>query len=600
MPTVDPQHIVLATLAGSLVLFVTDALRYDLVALLVVLVLAATRCLTAEEAFAGFSSHAVILIASMYVFGFAVTRWGVAETISQKLLVAGGRGEAGIAMRVTLISALLSSVLSNTGVVAALIPVLSSAARKLRIPASRLMIPLAFGSLVGGLVSVLGTSNNIAINQVIREHGARPFELFEFAHLGLCLIVVVCLYFFGPGRMLLPRTRVSETLSEHYQVPKFVTEVLVEPNSTLINRLVADADTLARYDISVLGIVRPGEEDSVMAPGPYNRIRADDVLIIQGDPDGIVRLREDLGVRERDHVDVGDTRLDSADVLLVEAVVPAGSELIETTLKENDFHASTGINVVAFSHHGSPQTGRVTDQRLGVGDSVLLQGHRRDIQRLRRSRQLLVLDEVETAPIGRGAVVTLVLLALVLILGALHVMPLPVAALAGAVGLVLTRAVKADEALRNIDWSILILTGGMLALGAAFQRHGLGARVAEWIGGMGGLGDTPWMLIGLLLAVTAGLTQVLNHVATAVMMTPVALSLADQLGYDSRPFLMAVLCASSLAFMSPIAHQANAMVMGPGDYKYRDFLRVGTPLTLVLGAVATVLIPLFWPFTSAQ
>ena len=588
-------YIVLLTLVGSLLLFLTDLLRYEVVAILVVVVLALTGCLSAEEAFAGFASPAVVVIASMYVFGHAFSRAGVADAISNRFLRGHEGGEVGLMLRVTLIAGLLSSVLSNTGVVATLMPVCSSLARRYKVPVSRLMMPMAFGSMLGGLVTVIATSTNIAINQVVRAHGGDPFGLFEFSPLGLILLGTGCLYFLGPGRLLLPRSPIDQSLSERYQVPKFVTEILVEPSSTLINRAVADTDLFSRYKINVLGIVRSGGEGTVLAPGPYNRIRADDTLILQGAPDDILRLSEEMPLRQRRSVEAENTRLYSDDVRLVEALIPAGSPLIGSTLVQNDFRTRTGLNVLALAKSGRVQLKRIQDTVLEVGDTLLLQGHVRDIERVPREREVIVLEELKNAH-RRGATLSVTVLLTVLILATATSIPLSVLALTGAAALVLFKVVRAEEVPQIIDFAVIALVGGMLALGRAFDQHGWGRTVAGWFLDMGDDGYSMQVVLASLLFATVALTQVLNNVSTAVIMTPVALELAEQMGVSERPLLMAVVTGSSLAFMSPVSHQANAMVLGPGGYRYRHFVRAGTGLTLLTAGVAVLLIPMLFPF----
>lgn len=592
----EEPYVVLAILAGSLVLFVTDALRYDLVAVGVVLALILTGCLETGEALRGFSSQAVALIASMYVFGHAFTRSGVAEALGNRVLRGDSGGEVRLVFRVTLLSGLLSSVLSNTGVVATLMPVCSALSRTYRIPLSRLLLPLAFGSLLGGLVTVVGTSTNIAINEEILQSGGRPFGLFEFSHLGLILLGVGTVYLVGPGRYLIPRSPTDQTLAERYQVPKFVTEILVEPTSTLINRAVADVDLFKKHNVAVLGIIRAGGESPVLAPGPYNRVRADDTLILQGAPEDILRLGQEMPFVRRGSADAADTRLYSDDVQLVEAVIPANSMFVGQTLTSSEFRSRTGLNVLAMAKHGEVQLKRLQNLVMEVGDTLLVQGHQRDIERARRERGVLVLDEVRPSHFGRQAWISIGLLAAVLSLATLTEVSLAALGMTGAMGLVLLGIVRADEVSRAIDWTVIALVGGMLALGEAFDRWGLSDAVASWLAGLGNDGMTPHGLLVLLLAATMLLTQVLNNVSTAVIMTPVAGQLATTVGVDSRPFLMAIVTGSSLAFLSPVAHQANAMVMGPGGFSYKDFLRAGTPLALITVAAAAVMIPVFWPF----
>lgn len=595
MGSLDPQVIVLATLAASLVLFVTDAVRYDAVAIGVVLVLAGTGVLNYEEAFASFAAPAVVLVASMYAFAAAVSRAGITEGICNRMFrKKESESEGKLTFKVVLVTGLMSSVLSNAAVVATMIPVLGSLSRRLQIPASRLLMPMAFGSLLGGMLTVIGTSKNIAVNGAIERLGAEPFGLFDFSLFGFILLIIGGLYFLGPGRLLLPRGRVDTTLSEHYRVPEFLTEVLVEPGSTLINRPVFEIDVFERFDIKLLGLIRAGGE-KVMAPGPYNRIRTDDVLMLQGEPNSIVRMRVELGLRQRHSVEVGDIKLTSDDVQLVEGVVPATSTLVGATIRSADFRDKTGVNCLAISQHGDLQLRQITEIPLQVGDTLLLQGHAHDLHRLTESRELIVLGEHHAPDLGRNALITGLVLAVVLLLGASKLVHISVAALGGAVSLVLLRTIRPDDVRRSIDWSVLILIGGMLALGRAFQNHGLDTLVAKWMSGISGDIQNPILIIGMLFTVSLALTQVINHLAAAVIMTPVAFSLATELGISDRACFMAVLTGAEFAFMSPVAHQANAMIMGPGDYKYRDFLKCGTPLSVLLVIVGTILIPLIWP-----
>jgi di/tricarboxylate transporter len=608
----EPQSIVLAVLIGSFLLFVTDAIRYEVTALGVVVVLVLTGCLTVQEGFQGFSSNAVVLIASMYVFGHAFTKSGLAEGLGRRMIgrstpqmdpskpgtLSGRVHEASLVLRMTVASGLLSSVLSNTGVVATLIPVANSISRKMRIPLSKLLLPLAYGSLVGGLVTVIATSTNIAINDILREldGSGGPFGLFEFSQLGLVLLLITTLYFAGPGRWLLPTSSVEETLSERYQVPKFVTEVLVEPTSELINRNVADIEVFQRYNVAVLGIVRAGGERPVLAPGPYNRVRAEDTLILQGAPDDVLRLSEVLPMRRRSSVEAGPTRLYSDDVRLIEAVIPAGSEYVGQSLASSEFRTRTGLNVLAMSRHGLLQLQRLQEITLDIGDTLLVQGHLADISRARRQRQLLVLDEVQAPIASRRSWIVLATLAAVLLSAALTDQPLAILGMAGALILVLTRVVLPDEVPKVIDLKVIALVGGMLALGTAFQRVGLDKACVQVISATLGEGFSNHGALALVLGVTMLFTQVLNNVSTAVIMTGIAAELAITLDVSPRPLLMAVVTGSSLAFLSPVAHQANAMVMGPGGYRYRDFLMVGFPLALLTGITSVVLIPIWWPF----
>tara|TARA_R110002126_G_scaffold10067_15_gene45122 strand:- start:180 stop:2018 length:1839 start_codon:yes stop_codon:yes gene_type:complete len=609
VPTLDPAVVVLALLAISLVLFALDLVRYDLVAIGVVVALVFTGTLGPEQAFSGFASEAVILIGSMYVFGHAIGRTGMAEALGRRFLRVKRGAERPLVARLAVLAGTLSSVLSNTGVVATLIPVCAGVGRRRRVAVSRLLMPLAFGSLLGGLVTVIATSTNIVVNQAIRDApaalGVEPFTMFEFTHLGLILLGAGTLYLIGPGRALLPKSSVDQPLTERYQVPKFVTEILVEPNSTLINRAVSEVDVFRRHGVTVLGIVRPGGETSVLAPGPYNRIRAEDTLILQGIPDDILALSEELPLKQRTYVETDRTRLYSDDVRLVEAVIPGGSRLVGRNLVQTQFGKRSNLNVLAISRAGELQLDRLEKVKLETGDTLLVQGHQPDIDNARAERDLLVLDEIGKPHLDRKGWTVMGILAFVLMLAALTPISIAALGLAGVLGLVVTGILRSDEVYRSVDWSVVMLVGGMLALGVGFQNHVLTpdhtGNLQSWIAGMMEAGTVgPLGLFLVLLVVTVGLTQILNNVSTAVILTPIALELAVVAGVSERPFLMAVITGTSLAFLSPVAHQANTMVMGPGGYRFRDYVRVGLPLAIGLTVLAGFLIPIFWPFTPVN
>ncbi len=593
----NDQFIVLAILVTSLALFIVDKLRYDVIAVLVVISLAASRVLSPEMAYAGFASPAVVLVACMYVFGYSVSKWGLAEQLGQKLLVRGNAdkvNETWLIARICIVSGLLSALLSNAGVVAALIPVISTVAKRTQIAVSRLLIPLSYASLVGGMMTLIGTSKNIAVNDQYRtmtmgaDGVGRSFGMFEFSLFGFCLLVALTLYFIGPGRLLLPTSNLEDDLAERFEATRYTSELDVSNDSSLIGQTIVDSHLNDHEGVRVLGIIRPNA-DNLLAPGRYNRIATGDALLLQGDSAAILEVRKEYNLTA---ADVSKSILTGRDVSLVEAVVPAGSELAGSTLREADFAARTGLNALGLSSAGALHLTKIGRIPLMVGDSLLVQGHRPDIERMRRSRSLLILDEVRTPLSGRGASITLGFLFAVVALAALTSLHISLAGMLGVVGLLATRTITPHDIRGAIDWSVLILIGGMMALGTAFQESGLAAMIAHAIADAE-LGTTA--LIATLLISTMALTQFMNYVAAALIMTPVAIDMAAQIpGDNEKILLMAVITGASMAFMTPVAHQCNAMVMGPGGYRYRDFLRVGAPLTLFLILLSIYLLPVFF------
>ncbi|MFT7485781.1 MAG: di/tricarboxylate transporter [Candidatus Paceibacteria bacterium] len=293
-----------------------------------------------------------------------------------------------------------------------------------------------------------------------------------------------------------------------------------------------------------------------------------------------------------------DTQLVSNDVQLVEAVVPAGSPLEGHTLKETDFQERTGLNVLAISKNGEVQPGRLTEAQLEVGDTLLIQGHDRDLDRIRRTRELILLDLLVTPPIGRGAMLTILTLAVVLTAGFFGWMPLSVAVIGGALFLLVTKCVPAKDLYQMLDVQALVLIGGMLALGQGFRVSGLDQRMAQELRTLGDTTGSHYFMVAALLLGASVLTQVTTHIAAATIMTPVALSIAEEMAVDDRAFVIAVITGTSCAFLSPVAHPANAMVVGPGDYKYRDFIKIGAPLLVLVFAVAVFLIPAMFPLKA--
>jgi di/tricarboxylate transporter len=506
----------------------------------------------------------------------------------------GRATERWLVVRVVLLSAVLSSVLSTAAIVATMIPVLGTLARRSNVPLSRMLMPMSLGALLGDLLTLISTSKNVAVNGIIEQLGGRPFTMFEFTLFGVVILAVGTLYFMGPGQKLLPRVK-EETLAEQYGVPEFLTEIMVDTPSALVGRTVAESGAAEKYGVTILNIARGEQTTSMLAPSPHERIRKGDVLLVQGTSDAILRMRKDLGLHVRDTLTVGGSELAAFDVQLVEAVIPTGSVLVGRSLADADFRALYNLNVLAIAKHGNVQALQAASKRLDVGDTLLIQGHTKDIERAHQHKKIIAMFEHSSSVFGRGGVLTLVLLAIVLLLPTLLPVHPSVAALIGVVGLLGLRCLRPVDVLRAQDFPVLLLLGGMLALGAAFEKHGLGEDVAAWLIGGGRAFGNPLALIVMLLVVTTLLTQLINSLAAAAIMTPVALSLAAELGSDDRALLMAVVAGASFAYMSPVAHQGNTMVMGPGHYRYRDFLRVGTPLTLIVIAVAAALIPLFWP-----
>lgn len=602
------HSILVATVAaGSVAFFVSGRIRYDLIAMGIVLVLAASGTIGTEQALAGFGSGAAVLLASMFVVARAITRTGLAEVGAQLLARWGGRTELRLLLVTGIAATLISTVLNDTAVVAILMPVVVSLARRSGIPPSRLLMPLAYASLYGGMCSVIGTSTNVAINGTIRARvleaeksgtaealgGLHTFSLFEFSLLGLAISGVGLGWMLLCGRRLLPARVRDESLTERYEVRRFLTEVLISPASGFVGKPLAVAHLGERYGISCLGIVRR-DGDAVLAPTPYNYVRDGDTLILQGEPQQLVKFQEESRATLIPEARVGDVELRSSDVSIVEAIVPPNSPLVGQRLAESPLGESYRANVIALWRDGESYGTGLRDVRLLPGDALLLQAHAKDLQRLRRDQMLVLVEpEAGARSIGPKAWLTLAILGLGVGLAGAELLALPVATLLMAALVVSFRCVDPDEIYESIDWKVILLTAGLLPLGLAFEQHGLSSGIAEGLRGLSGTG-AHLALLAALYATSVALTQVTTNVATGILLTPVAIDLALALGAPPNAYVLAVLFGASTAFLTPMAHAANLMVMGPGDYRFADYVRVGLPQALVTMLFAVLAIYLWY------
>ncbi len=581
MPGLDPQIAVLSILAVSLALFLTDALRYDVVALLVVLALAATGTLAPSEAFAGFASEPVVVVAALSLFGHVLTRLGVGDALSRRFVSAGG-SEGLLVLRIVGVSAVLASLLSDVAVVAILLPLVSAAASARGVPLARYLLAVSYGAFLGDLLLLVGSAKNLAVNGVLAARGAETFGVFGFTHYGLIVLVVGALWLAWPGRALLPR---GAARAAPAAARAWTGELVVESTSTLVNRGADDLPAILGPGLAVLGFARAGESETVPL-GAYDRLRPGDALVVRGAAADLLRARDAL------------VHAPPPGSATVEALVPPGSDLIGTGTGPASKSQRRGLDVVAVARTADG-TARPAAGGLSAGDALLVRARVEALETARADGQVVTLSEMHPPRMGRSAWCAVALLAAVLVLPLFSIVPLQVSALGGVVGLVLLGSTRADEAWRHVDWPVVALLGGMLALGRAFEIHGLAHGAAQAL--LGGLGAEPSatvVLVALLLGSTL-LAQTTTSIATAVILTPVALSMAAALGVSDRAFVLAVLTGANCAFLSPIAHPAGAMIVGPGGLRFRDFLKAGAPLTAIVLGVAAVVLPWLWPYHPA-
>jgi di/tricarboxylate transporter len=597
--------VVLSILGAAVLLFVTEKLRSDVVAVLVLLSLALTGMLTSEDAVSGFSHAAVITVIGVFVISAGLYQTGVAHGMGRYLTRVAGRDEVRLTVTIMLAVAAVSAIMNNVGATAVLLPVVIGLARVSNIRPSKLLIPLSFASLQGGLLTIIGRPSNIIVSDALAQVTGEPFGFFGFTAIAVILLAVGILYMVSIGRRLLPKRAVEDKLAamlaaqrkalEQYHLGERLFEVRVLPESPLVRMSIKESRLGRSLDLNVVGIVRNG--NNILSPGPEELLDADDLLLVQGSPEEVMRLRWTRGVQieqEITHLHLED--IVSPELAVVEAVLTPNSSLIGHTLRDTDFRREYGLTVLAIWRDGNPYRTALGNITLRFGDTLLLQGTHANIHLLSGQPELLVLgEEVETgAPHPERAPVSAAILLLMIGLVALQVTPVEIGALLAAILMVVTGCLTIEDAYKAIDWKSVFLMAGMLPLGLALAQTGTAAylaeRISDLVGGLGPQGLLAGIFIFNLIA-----SQVMSSVAAAALMAPIAVSTAQTAGANPEAFLVAIAVSGSFAFLTPISHQANVLVMGPGGYRFTDYAKVGLPMALLLSAISIILLPVIWP-----
>jgi di/tricarboxylate transporter len=586
--------LVLLILFIALILFVTEWIRMDLVSMMVLILLALTEVVTVKEAFSGFSNPAVITVAAMFIISAGLTNTGALAPVGERLLTFSGNSEFRLIVSIMLIAALFSAFINNIGAAAMLMPLVVSVGQKSRISPSKLLIPLAFGSLLGGVCTLIGTPPNILMNELLKEYTGESFSMFSFTPVGVIILTTGVLYMAFIGRFLLPN-RKAGTLTEAYQVKEYITEAKVLEDSPFIGKSISQAGLDRRFGLNVRAILRGRQKYPF--PRRNRKILANDTLFLEGDPQAILKVREGVGltiVPEQDNPVLAE--MDKSSMIVVEASLSPNSELVGKTLREVHFANTYGMTVLAIWRSGAPVVRKVDHVVLRFGDVLLLQGHKENAIHIGNDHGFLLMGDVSPVTYRpQKAPIAVATLLGVIILAASGILPIMLSASLGALLMVLFRCLRTREIYQTVNWQILVLIAGTLPLGIAMEKSGAAHVIAEQIilvvGPWG-----PWAVLSAVFLITFALTEVMSHAAAAVLVAPIAYNTALDLAVSPKPFFMAVAVAASSCFMTPISHQSNALVMGPGGYRFFDYIKTGTPLNLLIWLVASLMIPIFFPF----
>lgn len=590
-------YLTLFLLLAATIAFATGRWRPDAVAVLVLLVLLLSGVLEPQAGFAGFSSPALIAVAAVYVVSAALERVGIAATLGRRIFQMAGRSEVRLILAFSLVAGLLSGFMNSIGAMAVLLPAAMATAREARISPSRLLLPLALGTRLGGNLTLIAGPSNLIASDALARAGFRPLSFFEFLPIGGMFLIAGVTFVALVGRRWLPQIPVRDApqpgrLMDLYRLQERLFEVRIPEESPLVGRTIAESDLGKSLGLTVISITRGNRH--IVAPLRDELIRGGDTLIVQGRmedlADGGALHAAGLGALRQTTVPV----LESYEVQVAEVILAPRSHLAGKTLREVGFREKYGVTVLAIWREGRPRRTVLVDLPIQHGDALLVQGRRDRIRLLQRDPDFLVL-ETDERPAPRSERAPWALLAVVVMVAAsLGGLQIAIATLVAAAIVVLTGCLSADEVYRAIDWRALVFIGAILPLGTALTATGAADALVR--GALGAFGTTPLLTMATLLGISIVLNQLMPSIASVALLAPIALQAATAAGANPHALMMAVIAGTGTTF-TPISNPVNLLVMGPGGYRMRDYVRVGLPLAVLLGIVGLAVIPLFWPLS---
>jgi di/tricarboxylate transporter len=586
--------LVLFIIGAALVLFLFERIPADVVAMGVLVSLIVTGLLTPDQAFAGFGSSTFIMIFGLLILTAALTRTGVVDMAGRFILRRTGDSPDRLLVIIMVASAVVGAFMSNTASTAFFVPATLGLAYRMRVSPSKLLMPLAFASILTSSVTVVSTSTNIIVSGLMTQYGQEPMGMFELSPVGVPVAIAGLLYMVFIGKRLIPDRTSADALDPAYGVRSYLTEVMVLPESPLIGKSLAESGLGSDLDLTVIRVVR--DKHDYMVPRADLTLDEGDVLLVEGQREEVLKIKDEVGIDIKADVKLSDPEVQAEDLQLVEAILLPRSPLIGRTLKGARSRERYGLQVLAINRHGETIRRKISQIRLKVGDILLIQGSHSTISLFNEGNHFRVLEAVNGSrarPNRRRARLTIAIFLGALVAATLNLVSLPVAVLSGALLAFLTQCITPEEAYRDIEWRALILIGSMLALGAAMEATGAAEYLAGLIVNLAGHVNALALLTGFFI-LTVVLTQPMSNQAAAVVVLPVAMQTALQLNMNPRTFAMMIAVAASCSYLTPL-EPSCLMVYGPGGYRFSDFLKVGSLLTLVIFGIAIVLVPLVWP-----
>lgn len=579
----------------AVILFATEKLSVDLIAMLIMASLLILGIVKPEEGIAGFSNKATVTVAAMFIISAGLFKTGAVSYLGKVTTLVFKKNYWLGLITVMFAVGFFSAFINNTPVVAVFIPIILGVAKEIKASASKLLMPMSFASMFGGVCTLIGTSTNILVSSIAEEKGQPAFSMFEIAPLGLIMFTVGSIYMLLIGIRLIPDRRAEGDLIESFSLQEYIAEVVLLEDAPSVGHAIKDAPIVKEIDLAIVEVQRGDEMFPV--PSPDFVLREGDVLRVRCDMEKFKKIQERKGVLFKSQYKWHDEDFQDAEVKLVEVVVVLSSDFIGKSLAELQFRERFGAIVLALRHRGKLMRDKIADTKISAGDTMLLEVKSDRYNQLIQNSSFVIISDTEQIVYRRRKLIpALLIVAGVILTATLGIAPIVVSSIIGSILLVLVGCLKMEEAYEAIEWRIIFLLAGVLTLEAAMENSGaaplISSTIISVVSSWGGL----VALLSAFYLMTFIFTEMMSNNATAALLTPIAIATANTLHVSPRPFLVAVMFAASASFMTPVGYQTNTLIYGPGQYRFADFLRVGTPLNILFWIVATIFIPYFWPF----
>ena len=591
-------YLTLAVVIAALVCFITEILPVDITALCVAVALIVLGLVTPEEGIAGFGNSATITVMAMFILSAGITRTGVVQIFRDLLIEWGGKSIRRQILVMGLLVGPISGFINNTAVVAIFLPIIEEWCRKRDVSPSKLLIPLSYVTILGGMITVIGTSTNVLASGIAKDLGYGEFSLFQFTSLGIITFLVGLAYLAFIAPRLLPNRKdlTSDRVSEDYGLEDYVTEVIVKPSSKLVGKTLRSAQLTRDFQVDVLEIIRHGER--LPQPVAERIVCAEDILMMRGKTEDVLKIRTEQDLDLLPEVKFNsqnlETELSSDNIGVAEVLILSNSRLIGTTLKNIRFRQRYNLTVLGIRRGEELIRDRLARVRLRFGDLMLVRGSKQSLLGLQTTRELLVIEQKEPVAIRRDkAGIAIAIILGVILLAAFNILPILVSALTGVVLMIITGCLQPGELYAAVRWDVIFLLAGLIPLGTAMENSGATKWLADNLLAVGGDLNGYWILLFFFI-ITSLLTEILSNNASVVLLIPIAVKVAESLNLNPVAMMFAVTFAASNSFMTPIGYQTNTMVYSPGGYKFSDFFRVGAPLNLIMAIITPLLIMAFY------